>query len=88
MLNPGEKIKELEDQGYTVFVEHWRYADKEGNLLPRGGATYVDIYWGSDPVGFGEAHCHKDDNYNKRLGLTIALGRAIKDQRHPAIIVV
>jgi len=48
-------------------------------LSPKGGYTKVTV---RDPFGgrlaTGYAWCSKLDNFNKRTGLTIALGRALK----------
>lgn len=68
---------------YNVpFVFHFRsdYVDKNGHLHSgevdsRGGLTVV-----FDPATkhFGAARCSKKDNYNRKLGMKIALGRAIR----------
>lgn len=61
---------------------------------PRGGCTRVEIRTPSEPmrddggakkrklgelIAEGVAKCSKLDNYNKRTGLQIALGRAVAD---------
>lgn len=58
-------------------------ADPDGaQWRPNGGATYVRILKGEgEPervVAEGQSECSDLDNFNKRLGLTIALGRALK----------
>lgn len=46
--------------GYTVAVEFL------SPFTGQGGACFLNI---------GAAYCHPEDNYNKRLGRTIAAGR-------------
>lgn len=51
--------------------EHWDV---------KGGKTTVHIYTNDHTlVGYGEAVCSRHDVFNKNLGLTIALGRALSD---------
>jgi hypothetical protein len=67
-------------EGHRVRYTHVRYEDEAGNVLPRGGQTVAAVYpEGSDtPVAIAAAWCCALDNYNKRIGRHIALGRAIK----------
>ncbi len=44
---------------------------------PLGGVTQVEILDGEDGV-FGQSFCNLMDNYNKKIGITKALHRAIK----------
>lgn len=49
-------------------------------LLPKGGDTKVTILDGSGrTIAAGFARCSRLDNFDRRMGLTIALGRAIKN---------
>ena len=52
-------------------------------LAPTGGITVVDLLGPNHPENqpcfHGEAHCYKKDTYNKRVGVQIALGRALKE---------
>lgn len=75
----SEKIKELEASGYVVNVDHWRYFNDDNKFSPRGGQTNIEIIDGiSDKVvAKGCSICSEEDNYNKKLGLQIALGRAL-----------
>jgi hypothetical protein len=53
-------------------------------IASKGGATVVELYLaGEEPnqmtfVGQGSARCSDRDNYSRRMGRTIALGRALK----------
>lgn len=74
-----EQIKEVEDKGFKVKIEHHRKLDKDNNVAPKGGFTSVDIMK-DDAVYFrASALVHPEDNYNKKLGAIIALGRARKE---------
>lgn len=48
-------------------------------FLPRGGRTEVEIYRGEELIGSGVANCSKNDAYNKKIGRSIALGRALEN---------
>lgn len=45
---------------------------------PNGGHTRVRIFKGDSLLVEGFAMCSELDNFNRHLGLTIALGRALK----------
>lgn len=45
--------------------------------LSRGGRTEVEIYNGEELIGTGIANCSLKDAYNKKIGRSIALGRAV-----------
>ncbi len=47
-------------------------------VKPRGGITKVEIDFPTGDSVVGEAVCSKEDNYDKKLGIQIALGRALK----------
>lgn len=69
--------------GYHVEYTHVRppLYDHDNCYAPRGGKTFAYLYRDSDDalVAVGEARCSPLDNYNKRLGRTIALGRALAE---------
>lgn len=71
------------DEGSTFFG-HERNAANFGfeprDLQPRGGATLVSIWHPEQEIGgVGSANCAKADNFDRRLGLRMALGRALAD---------
>jgi hypothetical protein len=79
--------------GTKAYFEHIRIKVKatkmdEGSCVsPQGGATLVSVYRDDqdprvdEPVAKGCAQCAPTDNYNKRIGRDIALGRALKALR-------
>lgn len=73
-----EKIKELKEEGYEVRIRHARLRGKQHELKPKGGLTYVYITDKENKtLGIGKSVCSREDNFNRKLGATIALGRAI-----------
>lgn len=77
-------IQELRNNGYKVRVLHFRDkvfknkmdSNQHGYDSPKGGLTRVII---DSPTGEhfeGQSKCSKKDNYNKKLGVRIALGRS------------
>ena len=73
-----EIIRELKQFGYDVKVFYKRNRCNRGRIQPRGGVTLVSVI---DPNGqqhIGESICSKADTFNKKLGVRIALGRALK----------
>lgn len=66
----------LRSNGYKVAVHHSRKKDNNGTILPKGGKTVLII---DSPRGEhfeGVSRCSNEDNYNKKLGIRIALGRS------------
>lgn len=47
-------------------------------MLPTGGLTRVEIDGLTQNTLVGEAVCSNADNYDKKLGIKIAIGRALK----------
>lgn len=85
-----EQIKELEELGYEVDIEHRRKYElkeklhdglillEEEVLCAKGGTTIAYIFKGDDAASVGYADCSKHENYNRKIGASIALGRARK----------
>ena len=86
-----ETVKSLRQSGYKVRVIHKReytytsgpfFTDKtikkESRMNEKGGYTFVEIRTPDEKEYFGEAKCSDLDNYNKKVGVQIALGRALK----------
>jgi hypothetical protein len=69
-------VKNLRQNGFKVRVLHVRKYDLNG-VSCKGGRTIVQISKDGN-TGEGESVCSDLDNYNKRLGVRIALGRAYK----------
>ena len=70
-------VHELRKAGYKVGVFHIREHINEKHLSPRGGSTMVHITTPDNEELHGVANCSKHDNYNKKLGVRIAIGRAL-----------
>jgi hypothetical protein len=78
-------------EGLTVQYNHSRYYNADGLVQPRGGSTTARIFkdvptedaeeFTTVVVAHGHAYCNESDNYNKRIGRNIALGRALKRLR-------
>jgi len=67
-------IKELKQQGFNVFVEHFPEHKATRVLLSlqnKEGILYGQVY-------FGTALCGEKDQFNKKRGVKIALNRAVK----------
>ena len=78
-------IKQLRQQGYKVRVRHSRYfrakyAGDQATVHARGGSTTIDITT-PDKIHTvtGESFCSLEDNFNRKVGNQIALGRALKN---------
>jgi hypothetical protein len=89
-------VKQLQDSGYKVKVFHNRlyngyHAWQNGKRIygyleigpdTKGGSTEVIV---DAPTGerlHGVAICSREDNYNKKLGIRIAIGRAFLGTRN------
>lgn len=80
-------VAELRRAGWRVGVSHARRlkATRLGGawvvtgLEERGGTTTVTVTAPDDEHTYtGVAHCRSDEHYNKKLGVKVALGRALK----------
>ena len=94
MTSGATQLAELKGAGYKVTVTHQRKYESVANgtnpagflewvsqIMPTGGTTLVEISWPDKPeeiLARGGAYCCDRDNYNRKLGLTIAIGRARK----------
>lgn len=80
-MNLAEKLKQ---DGLTYRVFHNRpivgeREDERPIFDGKGGATLVSIYDADGNfLANGTSVCSKRDNFTKKLGVTIALGRAYK----------
>lgn len=78
--------------GYKVKYRHRRLAAGSGHYIDelahgsfpiapaaKGGETEAKVYDPDDSVvAIGVATCHERDNFSRRIGRDIALGRALK----------
>lgn len=78
-------VAELRRSGYKVRVIHIRndnpahyYMNADPSPYhPKGGETVVEITTPDKNNLIGVAVCHPRDNYNKKMGVKIAVGRAL-----------
>lgn len=74
-----DDVERLRKDGYKVRVKHYRRVNSDG-VISRGGKTLVEV---TTPEGLnlvGMSRCSRKENFNKRLGVRIALGRAFKNK--------
>lgn len=84
-MNNQQTIASLRRSGHKVRVLHTRNYKKVQRisgvfeeLSANGGLTRIEI---TTPFGedvHGEAVCSQEDNWNRKLGNSIALGRALQ----------
>lgn len=75
----GAAVKFTHGRHVEGTVGPW-YRGKEGwpaELQPRGGHTIAKVVLADGSEIVGEAHCSARDNYSKKIGRDIALGRAL-----------
>ena len=70
-------VKELKEMGWQVTVRHAR-RKIDGKPTPKGGTTSVVLVDDNNFSFFGLANCSDRDTYDRKLGVKIALGRAMK----------
>ncbi len=79
-------IKQLRQSGWKVRVMHLRHRDLiktidgEYPIISNfGGSTTIEVTTPDGSItGIGKALCSDKDNFNRRLGNSIALGRAME----------
>jgi hypothetical protein len=80
-------IKDLRRQGYKVRVMHSRRYDTKHKvsgtvleLAARGGSTTIELTTPDKQLTvFGKSVCSIEDNFNRKVGNSIAIGRALKE---------
>lgn len=73
-------VDELRHIGYKVRVRHFRHLDNNNTILPRGGETVVTITDEHGHTVEGISKCSPKDGFNKKVGVAIAIGRALKSE--------
>jgi hypothetical protein len=91
---PRRALKKIHQipKGVRLEITHFRKVTNNGHeystdlllkddeLLPRGGATLAEAFdRHNNPIASAWANCSQKDNYNKKLGKTIAVGRLLKE---------
>jgi hypothetical protein len=74
-------IKKLRQTGFKVRVIHARLFEKNLNIPSgKGGTTTIEITTPDKQFNAeGFSKCSKEDSYNRKLGNSIALGRAVQN---------
>jgi hypothetical protein len=75
-----KKVDDLRSLGYKVRVMHYRNKDNNGNIKPKGGKTVVTVTDNDGNTFEGLAKCSDNDGFNKRIGVAIAIGRALRNE--------
>jgi hypothetical protein len=70
-------VADLRRSGFKVKVFHKRRFVKN-QLSPTGGYTGVALFTPEGDTYLELAKCNKNDNYDRRIGVSIALGRCLK----------
>jgi len=75
-----DTVETLRKSGYKVGVYHKRRRDERLIFpeLPKGGRTEVCVTTPDGRTATGKARCSKEDTYVKKIGVQIALDRALK----------
>lgn len=81
-----ETVKSLRQKGHKVRVLHGRRTKVGGlfcasgktGVCEKGGMTRLEITTKNGYELVGEAFCSEHDNYNKKIGVRIALDRAVE----------
>jgi hypothetical protein len=71
-------VAELRRAGWGVRVRHHREEYDDGSPKPKGGSTVVFLSSPNNHKFWGSSVCSNKDAFNRKLGLEIALGRAMK----------
>jgi hypothetical protein len=70
-------IDDLKNMGYKVKVIHQRNKHKDGTIMTKGGKTIIFITDQYGNTTESHATCSSLDGFNKKLGIRIAIGRAL-----------
>lgn len=69
-------VESLRGMGWKVRVLHHRKYTLNG-INARGGKTVVEITLPDGREVVGSSRCSRRENFDKRLGVRVALGRAL-----------
>lgn len=70
-------VKSLRQSGFKVRVLHRRNLLQDGTPSCKGGSTTVEITTPEGKDVSGTAKCRQDERFDRKLGVKIALGRAL-----------
>lgn len=76
-----ETVETLRKKGYKVAVYHTRRYDYKlvQPMLAKGGRTEVVVTSPEGRTATGKAKCSKEDSYDKKFGVRLALDRALEN---------
>lgn len=72
-----ETVMGLRKSGNKVRVLHRRQILPDGTASCKGGSTTVEITTGDGRELSGTSRCRDDERFDRKIGLKIALGRAL-----------
>lgn len=97
-MSKNQTVEQLRKSGYKIRITHSRnlfnysfigypkaYNAKANDICPRGGITYIQLTTPEGKDITSVSKCNLSDNYNKKIGVAIALGRALKKLKNPQI---
>jgi hypothetical protein len=70
-------VRELRQSGIKVRVLHTRNISPDGSVSCLGGTTTVEITTKDGTNLTGSAKCRDDERFDRKMGLKIAVGRAL-----------
>ena len=83
-MNTTPTIKQLRQSGYKIRVMHIRdmisirkLSGLSQTFSNFGGKTKIEVTSPEGSTSTGESICSSKENYNRRIGNEIALGRAL-----------
>lgn len=73
-------LRDLQDRPYHIRVFHSRVLDENGVPSARGGSTTVVLqsHKHGRELAAATAYCSDKDNFCRRTGRNVAIGRAVK----------
>lgn len=92
LIPPRRFVETLRKRGLKIRIRHLRYIAPHGYLcavhrsvgqrfgqatMTKGGETQVDIRLPDGREFHGEAKCSAEDTYNRRVGVWLAVKRAL-----------
>lgn len=84
-LNKILTVQRLRQAGYMVRVYHYRRSVQDPfgkpTVLPNGGYTVVTVKTPEGITYTERADCSNQDQYNKKIGVQICIGRMFKKHR-------
>lgn len=65
-------VQQLKQEGSRVFLKHHKRFD--------GGYTTRVVIYNNGTVRYGEARAHTNDQFSRKIGRDIAIGRALSEK--------